>query len=455
MLNSYNSTLWSESVTTTTDKVTTITFSPALNDVKVFKAFMTPGSVVKNVSIFNGSTLLKSSGDNFSTVIPIPSPTPTPTATPVPTPTPAGLLRGLPLNTYSSSGSSAAYGQMDWTDNNNSTYKGLPTNGGFMEYAFASATNIKSYKLYTYSQSNTTYGSLSVVLYNGVNILKSVSVTEINGTEVDLSTDNVTRIRVANNDSSNVNYISEFDVFGAESTPTPTVAPTVAPTPTPVPTATPSPTVTPEPPPSPTPTPALEPTLDVAIAPEKIGLGKEFTADISLKNVKNIYAEDFEVKYDKEHLQYLGFEEVTGYKAYNKPVDQNGAVRFVVASQGEEYGINEDTVVVKLKFKAKAKGTAVVDSTKARIADTEEEYDLETDNCLEDSIIIEATDVNKSGTFTLVDLAIDARYFKYFAPDVDPVKYNAQQAGDEYVNDDDLLFIVDQILNNPDYLPNT
>ncbi|MFD1905023.1 cohesin domain-containing protein [Paenibacillus rhizoplanae] len=158
--------------------------------------------------------------------------------------------------------------------------------------------------------------------------------------------------------------------------------------------------------------------------------------------MKNIYAEDFEVKYDKEHLQYLGFEEVTGYKAYNKPVDQNGAVRFVVASQGEEYGINEDTVVVKLKFKAKAKGTAVVDSTKARIADTEEEYDLETDNCLEDSIIIEATDVNKSGTFTLVDLAIDARYFKYFAPDVDPVKYNAQQAGDEYVNDDDLLFLL-------------
>lgn len=77
------------------------------------------------------------------------------------------------------------------------------------------------------------------------------------------------------------------------------------------------------------------------------------------------------------------------------------------------------------------------------------------DNCLEDSVIIEATDVNKSGTYTLVDLAIDARYFKYFAPDVDPVKYNAQQAGDEYVNDDDLLFIVDQLLNNPDYLPNT
>ncbi|WP_342477462.1 cohesin domain-containing protein [Paenibacillus sp. FSL H7-0350] len=444
LLNVQNSTIWSESVpVSSTLKDTTYTFSPAINNVKVFSAFLTNPSTVTNVSIFNGSTLLKSSGDYFTKTKPDPSPTPTPA------PTPAGLLRGLPLNTYSSNGSSAAYGQIDWTDNNNSTYKGLPTNGGYMEYAFASATSIKSYKLYTYSQSNTTYESLSVVLYNGVNILKSVSVTKINGTEVDLSTDNVTKIRVVNNDSSNVNYISEFDVFGVLSAPTPTVTPTVGPTATPTVAPTPTPT------PSPTPAPALKPTLDVVIAPEKIGLGKEFTADVALKNVKDIYAEDFEVKYDKEHLQYLGFEEVIGYKVYNKPVDQNGTVRFVVASQGEEYGINEDTVIVKLKFKAKAKGTAVVDATKARIADTEEEYDLETVNCLEDSVIIEATDVNKSGTFTLVDLAIDARYFKYFAPDVDPVKYNAQQAGDEYVNDDDLLFIVDQILNNPDYLPNS
>ncbi|MBP2114829.1 hypothetical protein J2Z70_005013 [Paenibacillus silagei] len=248
--------------------------------------------------------------------------------------------------------------------------------------------------------------------------------------------------------------VNEFDVWG---TPTPTATPTATATitPTVTPTIAPTSTPTPTPVPTPTPTPALKPTLDVNIAPEKIGLGKEFTAEISLKNVKDIYAEDFEVKYDKEHLQYLGFEEVTGYKVYNKPVDQNGAVRFIVASQGEEYGINDDTVVVKLKFKAKAKGTAVVDAIKARIADTEEEYDLEKDNCLEDSIIIEAMDVNKSDTYTLVDLAIDARYFKYFAPDVDPVKYNAQQAGDEYVNEDDLLFIVDQILNNSDYLPNT
>ncbi|WP_342562368.1 cohesin domain-containing protein [Paenibacillus sp. FSL R7-0345] len=315
-----------------------------------------------------------------------------------------------------------------------------------------SESDIAGYKVYN-----------NGVLYTTVTTTTSTVTGLNNGTDYTFA---VSAIDKAGNESGKANLVlaptplaSPTPAATPEPTPLPTPVATASPSPEP--TATPAPTATPEPTPSSTPigtatpAPSEAPTLDVTIMPEKIGLGKEFTADISLKNVNNIYAEDLELKYDKEHLQYLGFEEVTGYKVYNKPMDQNGTIRFIVASQGEAYGINEDTVILKLRFKAKAPGTAVVDSTKARIADTEEEYDLEAMNCLEDNIIIEATDVNKSGKFTLVDLAIDARYFKYFAADVDPVKYNAQQAGDEYVNDDDLLYIVEQILDNPDYLPNT
>lgn len=43
-----------------------------------------------------------------------------------------------------------------------------------------------------------------------------------------------------------------------------------------------------------------------------------------------------------------------------------------------------------------------------------------------------ASDGNQSGKYTLVGLAFDARYFNYFAADVDPVKFNVQQAGNEY-----------------------
>lgn len=102
LLNVQNSTIWSESVpVSSTLKDTTYTFNPAINNVKVFSAFLTNSSSVTNVSIFNGSTLLKSSGDNFTKTKPIPSPTPTPSATPEPTPSPTPTATPAPTSTPS------------------------------------------------------------------------------------------------------------------------------------------------------------------------------------------------------------------------------------------------------------------------------------------------------------------------------------------------------------------
>ncbi|RRJ66253.1 hypothetical protein EHV15_27550 [Paenibacillus oralis] len=153
----------------------------------------------------------------------------------------------------------------------------------------------------------------------------------------------------------------------------------------------------------------------------------------------------------------MGYEEVAGYKVYNDPTDNNGNIRFIIASQGKDYGIDEDTVIVKLKFKAIAVGTGDVDALKGRIADTEQEYDLDEENCLQDTVTVVAPailDVNKSGEYTLVDLAIDAFYFGNAVADTDTVNHQADQVIDETVNDDDLLYIVNQILNNPNYTPN-
>ncbi|GAA4837486.1 hypothetical protein GCM10023310_13790 [Paenibacillus vulneris] len=197
---------------------------------------------------------------------------------------------------------------------------------------------------------------------------------------------------------------------------------------------------------------ALEPSLNVLIPEEKVKIGQEITANIELKNVNNIYAEDFTIKYDRTVFDYVGFEEISGYKVYNQPTDQNGTLRFIVASQGQGYGINDEKVFLKLKLRAKAAGTGKVDATKCRIADTEKEFDLQEANCGEDSLTIEGVkDVNRSGEYTLLDLAIDAYYYGQLASNADPSKYDADQAGDEYVNDDDLVFIVNQILNNSNY----
>ncbi|MCU6790854.1 cohesin domain-containing protein [Paenibacillus sp. WQ 127069] len=199
---------------------------------------------------------------------------------------------------------------------------------------------------------------------------------------------------------------------------------------------------------------ALEPTLNVVIAQEKISVGQEFIADIVLKNVANIYAEDFTVKYDNTRFDYLGFETVTGHQIYNQPTDQNGSLRFIVASQGANYGITGEKVFVKLKLRAKAVGTGKVDALKCRIADTNSEFDLGALACGEDTVTVENQDVNRSGEYTLLDLAIDGYYYGQLASSANPTVYTADQAGDEYVSNDDLVFIVNQMLLNTNYAPN-
>ncbi|GLI05855.1 hypothetical protein YDYSG_18850 [Paenibacillus tyrfis] len=197
------------------------------------------------------------------------------------------------------------------------------------------------------------------------------------------------------------------------------------------------------------------PTLVVSIAEEKVKVGQEFTSNIALKNVKNIYAEDFTLNYNNKILEYVGFEEVPGYKIYNKPVDQNGNLRFIIASQGKEHGINDEKTFLKLKFKAKTAGTGKVDALKCRIADTEREFDLDESFCSEDSVTVEGVkDVNRSGEYTLLDLAIDGYYYGQLASNADPSKYDANQAGDEFVRDEDLVYIVNQMLLNTNYPPN-
>lgn len=198
-------------------------------------------------------------------------------------------------------------------------------------------------------------------------------------------------------------------------------------------------------------------TLDVTIDKEKVKVGEGFIADLSLKKATNIYAEDFVVNYDATLMEYLGATEVPGYKVYNETNDKKGTLRFIVASQGKNYGISADTVFLKLKFKAIAVGTGKVDSLSGRIADTTNEYDIAPANALEDTILIEKPaflDVNRSGSYTLLDLSIDAFYFGQNAADTDKTLHDADQTEDDQVGDDDLVYIVGQILTNADYTPN-
>lgn len=57
-----------------------------------------------------------------------------------------------------------------------------------------------------------------------------------------------------------------------------------------------------------------------------------------------------------------------------------------------------------------------------------------------------ATDVNRSGEFTLIDFAIDAWYYGDKAVDTDKTKYDANHDGNGTIDDVDLSQIVKKFL---------
>jgi hypothetical protein len=195
--------------------------------------------------------------------------------------------------------------------------------------------------------------------------------------------------------------------------------------------------------------------LDVTSASTTVNLGDEFTADIVLRNATGILAEDVTYTYDSKLFEYEGYADINGLKVQTVAADtKTGTVRFIVSSLGKNNAITGDKSLIQLKFKAIAGGTGKIDATKGRVADIATESDISPDYCGEITIVVQSADVNKSGDYTLVDLAIDSYYYGDAAADTDTTKYNCDQNSDSKIDDKDLSYIVTEILKNPAYTPN-
>lgn len=186
----------------------------------------------------------------------------------------------------------------------------------------------------------------------------------------------------------------------------------------------------------------------------KVNIGDDIIVNASLHQVNDIYAEDITFTYDQTRLDYIGYEEVEGLTIV-KEVANGNELRYIIASKGESHGIMDEDNILKLKFKAIAHGESKVQATGVRIANLEKEWDLEVANCGETTILVDSiADVDGSGGFTLLDLAIDSYYFNKLIEDTNTVKYNADIVMDGTINNDDLLAIVNEMLSNTDYTPN-
>jgi hypothetical protein len=116
--------------------------------------------------------------------------------------------------------------------------------------------------------------------------------------------------------------------------------------------------------------------------------------------------------------------------------------------------VNDKKILLKLNFKAIAKGEALVDITKGRVSDgIDMEKDLEDLACGETTILIEEQlflDVNKNGMFTLLDLAIDARHLGEKVESLP--QYNTDIDINQAIDDNDLIKIGEYMINDPAYI---
>ncbi|WP_432664896.1 SPRY domain-containing protein [Wukongibacter baidiensis] len=197
--------------------------------------------------------------------------------------------------------------------------------------------------------------------------------------------------------------------------------------------------------------------LDIEPEKEKIKVNEKVFADLVIDNISEIAAEDIKIEYDEEKLEFLGFEEVDGMKLV-KSIEEtdNGELRVIIASEGEDNIVDNKEILLKLEFKGIKTGEALVDVTKGRVTDgIEMEKDLTDEECGEGTIIIEAmADVNNSGEFTLLDLGIDARHFSKDPESTELEDYNTDVVVNGEIDEDDLLEIAKYMLENPNYDPN-
>lgn len=199
-----------------------------------------------------------------------------------------------------------------------------------------------------------------------------------------------------------------------------------------------------------------KPILSINAEKDTVKINDEFTVDVVLSNVTNICAEDIRISYNTELFEYLGAEPTQGLKIYNESQPAEGILRYIVASLGKDNAVTGEKALIKLKFKAKKAGADKIDIIRGRIADNGTmEVDVEESNCGDKLITVEGIkDVNRSGEFTLIDLAIDAWYYGEPVTNTDTEKYDADLSDDGLIDEVDLLMIVQEMLNNNNYTPN-
>ena len=191
--------------------------------------------------------------------------------------------------------------------------------------------------------------------------------------------------------------------------------------------------------------PVVVPKLNVESAKDKVFLNETFTVQTVLDSVYNIYAEDFNIQYDKTRFQLVKVEAANHMGLFYNEKVTDDTVRLITASLGRDHGINGKGTLVNLTFKAIGIGKGKVDATRGKIADNGiTETTLEAINCGEKEIEVLA------GEFSLKHLGfLGYNYNQNKSVLTDDLKALLGSTGS--VADLDLVDLTKAILANPKY----
>jgi len=182
-------------------------------------------------------------------------------------------------------------------------------------------------------------------------------------------------------------------------------------------------------------------------------INSDLNLSLSLDVPETVYAQDIIIEYPSEYLTFEGVSTSNGIKIAAEQIE-TGKLRFIVASLGESNKIETITQILNLNFTPIKEGTATVDVVKGRLANIDSEWNLDSSKCGEIDVIIEAiNDVNRSGSYSLIDLAIDAFYYGKSVSETDQLTYNADIVvdSDNLINDLDLVEVAILMTQNSEY----
>lgn len=186
----------------------------------------------------------------------------------------------------------------------------------------------------------------------------------------------------------------------------------------------------------------------------KTHLEENFIVNLTINNIKNIFATEIRIKYDSSKLELLETDQVEGIELVNSDINE-GEITLLLVALGTD-NVLEDKTMLKLNFKGIAAGDALIDVVKADVADGDfMEKTLTDAECGETTVNIldrKLTSVDSGDNeFTLLDVTMVSRHIGEDPEELLLAGIDADLNLDGKIDEADVEKAYELMMKNPNY----